>query len=51
MKLFCWDERPPDNLIAMSSHGRSGVKRWMLGSVAETVVRHSGDPVLITRPL
>lgn len=40
----------PDNLIAMSSHGRSGVKRWVLGSVAETVVRHSGDPVLVVRP-
>jgi len=40
----------PDNLIAMCSHGRSGVKRWVLGSVAETVVRHSEDPVLIVRP-
>ena len=39
----------PDNLIAMCSHGRSGVKRWALGSVTETVVRHSGDPVLIAR--
>ena len=38
-----------DNLIAMSSHGRSGVKRWVLGSVAETVVRHCDDPVLIIR--
>ena len=38
-----------DNLIAMSSHGRSGTKRWLLGSVAETVVRHSADPVLIIR--
>lgn len=37
-------------LIAMSSHGRSGVKRWVLGSVAETVVRHAANPVLITRP-
>jgi nucleotide-binding universal stress UspA family protein len=42
--------KTPDNLIAMCSHGRSGVQRWVLGSVAETVVRHSGDPVLITRP-
>jgi nucleotide-binding universal stress UspA family protein len=40
----------PDNLIAMCTHGRSGVKRWALGSVTETVVRHSDDPVLITRP-
>ena len=38
-----------DNLIAMCSHGRSGVKRWVLGSVAEAVARHSGDPVLIVR--
>ncbi len=40
----------PDNLIAMCSHGRSGVKRWVLGSIAETVVRHSDDPVLVLRP-
>lgn len=39
----------PDNLIAMCTHGRSGVKRWVLGSVTETVVRHSGDPVLVIR--
>jgi nucleotide-binding universal stress UspA family protein len=38
-----------DALIAMCTHGRSGVKRWALGSVTETVVRHSGDPVLIVR--
>jgi nucleotide-binding universal stress UspA family protein len=40
----------PDNLVAMCSHGRSGVKRWALGSVTETVVRHCGDPVLVIRP-
>jgi nucleotide-binding universal stress UspA family protein len=39
----------PNGLIAMCSHGRSGVKRWVLGSVTETVVRHSGDPVLVVR--
>lgn len=39
----------PANLVAMSTHGRSGVKRWVLGSVTETVVRHSGDPVLVLR--
>jgi nucleotide-binding universal stress UspA family protein len=39
----------PDNLIAMCTHGRSGMKRWVLGSVTERVVRHSGDPVLIIR--
>ncbi len=39
----------PGSLIAMSSHGRSGVQRWVLGSVTETVVRHSGNPVLVVR--
>jgi nucleotide-binding universal stress UspA family protein len=41
--------KTPDNFIAMSTHGRSGIKRWVLGSVTDRVVRHSGDPVLITR--
>jgi len=39
----------PNNLIAMCSHGYSGVKRWVLGSVTEIVARHSGDPVLVLR--
>ena len=39
----------PDRLVAMTSHGRSGVGRWVLGSVADRVVRNSGDPVLVVR--
>ena len=39
----------PDTLISMCSHGRSGMTRWVLGSVTETVVRHSDSPVLILR--
>jgi nucleotide-binding universal stress UspA family protein len=39
----------PNTLIAMGSDGRTGVKRWVLGSVTETVVRHSDDPVLVVR--
>jgi nucleotide-binding universal stress UspA family protein len=39
----------PDTLIAMCTHGRSGVRRWVLGSVTETVVRHTSDPVLVIR--
>ncbi len=38
-----------DRLIAICSHGRSGVRRWALGSVTETVVRHSNKPMLIFR--
>jgi len=41
--------RTEHNLIAMCSHGRSGIGRWLLGSVAEKVVQHSKDPVLIIR--
>jgi nucleotide-binding universal stress UspA family protein len=39
----------PDNLVAMTTHGRSGPARWTLGSVADRVVRHSGEPVLVVR--
>ena len=35
------------DLVVMSSHGRSGIKRALLGSVAEYVVRHSQTPVLV----
>jgi nucleotide-binding universal stress UspA family protein len=40
----------PDSFVAMCTHGRSGLERWVLGSVADRVVRHSGDPVLLIRP-
>jgi nucleotide-binding universal stress UspA family protein len=38
------------DLIAMSTHGRSGMRHWVLGSVAEKVFRASFVPVLIVRP-
>lgn len=41
--------RTADNLVVMCTHGRSGIGRWVLGSVTEKVVRHSGDPVLVVR--
>jgi nucleotide-binding universal stress UspA family protein len=43
-------DQTPESLIVMSSHGRAGMKRWLLGSVAETVVRHANNPVLVVRP-
>ncbi len=42
-------QETPDNLVAMTTHGRSGPARWAMGSVADKVVRHSGDPVLVVR--
>jgi nucleotide-binding universal stress UspA family protein len=37
-------------LIAMATHGASGVKRFLFGSVAEAVIRQSPIPVLLVRP-
>lgn len=37
------------DLIAMSTHGRTGPARWLLGSVAERVIHNSKVPVLLIR--
>ncbi len=38
------------DLVVMSTHGRSGISRFTMGSVADRVVRHSKVPVLIVAP-
>ena len=48
-EIISLGRKTPDNLIAMCTHGWSGVKGWVLGGITETVVRHSGDPVLVIR--
>ncbi|MEE8472436.1 MAG: universal stress protein [Dehalococcoidia bacterium] len=37
------------DLIIMATHGRSGISRWVLGSVADRVLRSSCVPVLMVR--
>ena len=37
-------------LIVMSTHGRSGAQRWLIGSVASRVVQLSTTPMLLIRP-
>lgn len=37
------------DLIVMSTHGRSGVRRWVYGSVADKVLRGATCPVLLVR--
>lgn len=37
------------DLVAMSTHGRSGIGRWVFGSVADRVLRRSTCPVLLVR--
>ncbi len=38
-------------LVALATHGRSGPGKVVLGSVADYVIRYSGMPVLIIRPV
>lgn len=37
------------DLIVVGTHGRSGLSRVMIGSVAERIVRYSGCPVMVVR--
>ncbi len=37
------------NLIAMVTHGKFGIKRWILGSTADKVIREASKPVLLIR--
>lgn len=48
-KIIDLAHKTPKSLIAMCTHGRTGVGRWVLGSVTDRVVRHSDDPVLVIR--
>jgi nucleotide-binding universal stress UspA family protein len=38
------------DVIVIGTHGRSGVSRLVLGSTAESVVRHASCPVLVIKP-
>jgi nucleotide-binding universal stress UspA family protein len=38
-----------DQMVVMTTHGRSGIGRWVMGSVADHVARHSAGPVLLVR--
>ena len=42
-------DRDAGTLIAMTTHGRTGVGRWLLGSVTDKMVRSGKHPMLITR--
>jgi nucleotide-binding universal stress UspA family protein len=39
------------DLIALATHGQGGLKRWLVGSVADKVVRGAGTPVFVYRPV
>ena len=41
----------PGDVIVMATHGRTGMKRWFIGSIAEDVLRHATVPVLLVRAM
>jgi nucleotide-binding universal stress UspA family protein len=47
--LAVLDEDPVFDLVITGSHGRTGLRRALLGSVAEKLVRHARCPVLVAR--
>jgi len=49
-EIIDFAQKIPGSLIAMTSHGQTGIGRWLIGSVTERVAGHSTTPVLVTRP-
>lgn len=43
------DETHAD-MIAMSTHGRTGISRWLMGSVADKIIHHAHIPVMLIHP-
>ncbi|NQW18432.1 MAG: universal stress protein [Chloroflexi bacterium] len=48
-KILSFAAEKTGTLLAMTTHGRSGVARWALGGVADRVIRHSECPTLVIR--
>ena len=48
-RIMATAEAPPGTLIAMSTHGKSGITRWALGSVANKVLHSTSNPLLMVR--
>ncbi len=44
-----WVGDDPDALVVMSTHGRGGIARWALGSVADKVLHSIPNPMLLIR--
>jgi len=46
-RILAFAAREQYDLIVIASHGYSGFRRWMLGSVADKILRTSDRPVLL----
>lgn len=49
-ELIAFAKRRKSDVIAVSTHARSGPSRWFLGSFAESLILHSPIPVLVVSP-
>ncbi len=47
--IIDYARRHPVDLLVMATHGRSGLQRWVYGSVADKVLRGADIPVLLVR--
>lgn len=50
-QIIAYAEQKGFDLIAMATHGRSGIDRFVMGSIAEKVVRSTVKPVLLIRAI
>jgi nucleotide-binding universal stress UspA family protein len=48
-EILRYAEAHQSDIILMATHGRSGVQRWTVGSIADKVLRASSVPVLLVR--
>ena len=48
-EILDYAEKENVSLIVMATHGRTGIKRWALGSTADKVARASQCPILLIR--
>ena len=49
-EIIEYSEKNQIDLIVMATHGRSGIRRWAYGSVAERVLMNGTSPILLVRP-
>jgi nucleotide-binding universal stress UspA family protein len=50
-EIVGWAARERIDLIALATHGRSGMQRWIYGSVADAVLHATTTPLLLFRPV
>jgi nucleotide-binding universal stress UspA family protein len=49
-QILAFAEAAPSDVIAMATHGRTGLRRWVYGSVTEKVLRTAHGSMLVVRP-